>query len=76
MQPPFKPIYNLSQNELVILHEYIDKNFEKGFIQHSKSLASAPICFVKRKMIFYKCVSIIVDWIKSLSHINTFRHWT
>jgi hypothetical protein len=76
VQPPFKPIYNLSQNELVVLHEYIDKNFEKGFIQHSKSLASAPIFFVKRKMIFYKCVSIIVDWIESLSNINTFRPWT
>jgi hypothetical protein len=25
-QPPFKPIYNLSQDKLVVLHEYIDEN--------------------------------------------------
>jgi hypothetical protein len=31
-QPPFKPIHNLSQDELVALHKYIDENFEKGFI--------------------------------------------
>jgi hypothetical protein len=31
-QLPFEPIYNLSQYKLVILHEYIDKNLEKGFI--------------------------------------------
>jgi hypothetical protein len=48
-QPPLGPIYNLSQNKLVVLREYIDKNFEKGFIQHSKFLADAPILFVKKK---------------------------
>jgi len=39
----------LSQDKLVTLHEYIDKNFEEGFIQHSKSLVGAPILFVKKK---------------------------
>ncbi len=29
---PFGPIYNLSQNELLALPKYIDKNIEKGFI--------------------------------------------
>jgi hypothetical protein len=32
VHPPFGPIYNLSQNKLLILPEYIDKNLEKGFI--------------------------------------------
>jgi hypothetical protein len=48
-QPPFGPIYNLSQNELATLHEYINENLEKGFIRHFKSLASAPILFIKKK---------------------------
>ncbi len=48
-QPPFGPIYNLSQNELATLREYIDENLAKNFIQHSKSPAGAPVLFVKKK---------------------------
>lgn len=48
-QPPFGPIYNLSQNELAALREYIDENLAKNFIRHSKSPAGAPILFVKKK---------------------------
>jgi len=48
-QPPFGPIYNLSQNELVALKEYIEENLAKNFIRHSKSPAGAPILFVKKK---------------------------
>jgi hypothetical protein len=32
VQPPFGPIYNLPQDELPALYEYIDENLEKGFI--------------------------------------------
>jgi hypothetical protein len=35
VQPPFDPIYNLSQDKLAALREYLNENFEKGFIQHS-----------------------------------------
>jgi hypothetical protein len=49
MQPPSKPIYNLSQDEFVALCEYIDENLKKRFIRHSKSLISAPILFVNKK---------------------------
>lgn len=48
-QPPFGPIYNLSQNELAELRKYIDENLAKNFIRHSKSPAGAPILFVKKK---------------------------
>ena len=48
-QPPFGPIYSLSQNELAVLREYIDENLAKNFIRHSKSPAGAPILFVKKK---------------------------
>jgi hypothetical protein len=48
-QPPFGPIYSLSQNELATLREYIDKNLSRNFIWHSKSPVGAPILFVKKK---------------------------
>ena len=48
-QPPFGPIYGLSQNELAALRDYLDENLAKNFIRHSKSPAGAPILFVKKK---------------------------
>jgi hypothetical protein len=48
MQPPFEPIYTLSQDELVALREYINEIFKKKFIQHSKFLIGALILFVKK----------------------------
>ena len=48
-QPPFGPIYSLSQNELAELRTYIDENLSKNFNRHSKSPAGAPILFVKKK---------------------------
>jgi hypothetical protein len=71
-QPPFISIYNLSQYKLAVLCEYLDENLEKRFIQHSKSLASAPILFIKKKMTTCKCVSIIMDLIDSPSTTSTF----
>jgi len=73
MQPPFEPIYNLSQDELVTLHEYINENLEKGFIQHSKFLATTPTLFVKEKD---GSLRMCVDYhgfivINSLARINT-----
>jgi hypothetical protein len=32
MQPPFKHIYNLSQDELAALHKYLNENLKKRFI--------------------------------------------
>ena len=49
IEPPFGPIYNLSQNELATLWEYLNENLAKNFIQHLKYLAGAPILFVKKK---------------------------
>jgi hypothetical protein len=48
-QPPFEPIYNLSQDEFATLHEYIDENLEKGFVRYSKSPIGTSILFVKKK---------------------------
>ncbi len=58
VQPPFKPIYNLSQNELIALCEYFDDNLEKGFIRHLKSLAGVAILFIINKKGFLQmCVN-------------------
>ena len=48
-QPPFGPIYSLSQTELMELRKYMDKNLAKNYICHSKSPAGIPILFVKKK---------------------------
>lgn len=50
-------IYNLLQNKIKTLKEYIDKNHTNFFIYHSKFLARAPILFVKKKDgVLYVCV--------------------
>jgi len=46
---PFGPVYNLSQTELQVLHEYIQENLAKGFIRRSESPAGAPVLFFKNK---------------------------
>jgi transposase InsO family protein len=48
-EPPFGPLYSLSEAELVVLREYLRKYLERGWIRHSRSPAGAPILFVKKK---------------------------
>jgi predicted transport protein len=48
-QPSFGPIYNLSQNELSALKDYIKENLTKNFIRYSKSPISTLILFIKKK---------------------------
>ena len=47
-QLPYKPIYSLGLVELKMLKTYIETHLKTGFIQPSKSPASAPILFVKK----------------------------
>jgi len=48
-EPPYGPIYALSETELGILREYLDINLGRGWITRSKSPAGAPILFVPKK---------------------------
>ena len=48
-EPPYGPIYPLSQTELAALREFLEENLKKGFIRESKSLAGAPILFAPKK---------------------------
>ena len=47
--PPYGPLYNLSNTELKVLREYLDDALAKGWIRHSVSPAGAPILFVPKK---------------------------
>jgi hypothetical protein len=46
---PYNSIYKLSENELKILKDYLDKNLKWEYIQRSISLIGAPILFVLKK---------------------------
>ena len=45
----FNPLYNLSQKELEIRHDYIWDNLAKKFIQLSFSLSNALILLIKKR---------------------------
>ncbi|THC87561.1 hypothetical protein EYZ11_012993 [Aspergillus tanneri] len=47
-EPPYRPIYPLSESELAVLRRYIEAALEKGWIRPSKSPAGAPIIFVPK----------------------------
>jgi transposase InsO family protein len=48
-QPPYGPIYALSEKELEVLREYLEAAEAKGWIRRSTSAAGAPIMFVPKK---------------------------
>jgi transposase InsO family protein len=48
-EPPYGPLYPLSQAELGVLRQYLQENLSKGFIRLSKSPAASPILFVPKK---------------------------
>ena len=47
--PPLRPIYSLSQEELLALHKFIDENTAMGFIHPSRSPHRAPVLFIWKK---------------------------
>lgn len=48
-QPPFGPLYSMSELELTELCKYIKENLEREFIRPSSSPAGSPVLFVKKK---------------------------
>lgn len=47
-QPPFGPLYNMSQQELEVLLKTLKEYLAKGFIRASSSPAAAPVLFAKK----------------------------
>jgi hypothetical protein len=48
-EPPFLPIYQMSEADLGTLREYLDENLKKGFIRPSTSPAGSPVLLVPKK---------------------------
>ena len=48
-EPPWGPIYSLSEKELKALRTYLDDILHSGKIRSSKSLSGAPILFIPKK---------------------------
>jgi hypothetical protein len=48
-EPPFLPIYQMSEADLRTLREYLDENLKKGFIRPSTSPAGSPVLLVPKK---------------------------
>lgn len=46
--PPSGPLYNMSEDELLVLRKFLDENLTKGFIRISKSPAASPVLFAKK----------------------------
>lgn len=46
--PPAGPLYNMSEDELLVLRKFLDENLAKGFIRASKSPAASPVLFAKK----------------------------
>ncbi|KAF7116923.1 hypothetical protein CNMCM5793_005553 [Aspergillus hiratsukae] len=46
--PPYGRLYSLSQYELQVLREYIDKFMKRGWIRPSTSPAGAPVLFTRK----------------------------
>jgi hypothetical protein len=46
--PPFGPLYNMSIEELRVLHKFLVDNLKKGFIRASVSPAASPVLFAKK----------------------------
>ncbi len=59
--PPFDPLYNLSENQLKTLREYIDENLANGFIRSFKSSAGIHVLLTPKSDETYGRASITVD---------------
>jgi hypothetical protein len=58
-QPPFGPIYNLSEVESATLQDFLQENLACNFICPSQSTCGTPILFVKKKD---GSLCLCVDW--------------
>ena len=45
---PYKRLYLMSKNKLLVIKKYINKHFNKGFIYPSIFLAVTPILLTKK----------------------------
>lgn len=46
--PPHGPLYNMSEDELLVLRKFLQENLDKGFIRASTSPAASPVLFARK----------------------------
>lgn len=46
--PAYKPLYNISQKEFLVLKKYFNENLKKGFICPSFSPTASPMLFIRK----------------------------
>src|SRR5436190_438213 len=66
-KPQFGPIYNLSEVELEVLKEYIEKHLANGSIRPSTSPFGAPVLFVKKP--HGRGLRLVVNY-RALNHVT------
>jgi hypothetical protein len=53
---PAGPLYNMLEDELLVLRKFLEENFSKGFIRASLSPIASPVLFAKKpsgRLCFY-----------------------
>jgi len=64
-QPLVGPIYSLLASEQESLKEFMEENLNMGFIQPISSLHSAPVLFIKKKMVH--CTFVLTSAVLTIS---------
>jgi hypothetical protein len=63
---PAGPLYNISEDKLLVLRKFLEENLSKGFIRASLSLVASPVLFAKKPSrglcfcINYRAFNIII----------------
>jgi hypothetical protein len=63
---PAGPLYSISENKLLVLYKFLEKNLSKGFIQANLFLVASLVLFAKkpsrgfRFYVNYRALNIII----------------
>jgi hypothetical protein len=68
---PAGPLYNISEDKLLVLRKFLEKNLSKGFIRASLSPAASPVLFAKKPS---KRFCFCVDY-RALNTITIKNHY-
>ena len=71
-EPPWGPIYALSEMELYVLKEYFDTMLKSGKIRSSKSSAGAPILFVPKDHGCGLCLCVDIRGLNKVTILNRY----
>ena len=73
-EPPWAPIYALSEKELGVLKVYLDTMWASSEIHSCNSPASAPILFVPKKECIGLCLGVHHRGLNKVRIVNRYPH--